>query len=558
MKFQQSNNMKILRYLLLLVSISVFGQAEVDEHFYFQLNIEDGEKLSISKNNKGQFTIVNPNNEKETKIYSAYNIFNFERAYKKSTRELLLSVYTIETDNVALISDLKYNFPDKYSRIDQFYPNEKPYYPNDYGETSPVKNLGITERLDDLDLLEMPKAWGITKGSKKVVIGISDSKIDSTDAEFKGQVSTYLSYHNRNNGIGCFHGSNVAAIAGAKMNNGYGRPGICSDCDFIGHGYGTFKYIEDLVEAGARIINTSWVVCNMGSYQENVETRINELYEDGIIIVAAAGNGKGCNKDGYDPDDYGYPAAFEKVIAVTGVYVTQDFETAKTEIDKNDREIYKYVRDRHGATLAYYKGELINPYHKWGLQANNSIDICAPAYTYLHGNYLCSGEVIMGGVTSGAAPFISGVLGLILSENYCLSAYEAETILKLSSEDIENLEGNSQYIGKLGAGRVNAYRAVKMARETKELFGNVEVSNRDLYRYHYRLENAPYNITVKNQTFRDSASVRFKARNAIYLKPGTHLKPDKTSSMTFKIDPTTPTGECFSTPPKAYERIYKK
>ena len=167
------------------------------------------------------------------------------------------------------------------------------------------------------------------------------------------------------------------------------------------------------------------------------------------------------------------------------------------------------------------------------------------------------GEVLMGGVTSGAAPYITGVLGLIFSENYCLSAYEAETILKLSSEEIENIEGNAQFKGKLGAGRVNAYRAVKMARETKELFGNVEVSNRDLYRYHYRLENAPYDITIKNQTFRDSASVRFKARNAIYLKPGTHLKPDTSSIMSFKIDSTTPTKECFPQPPKAYERIYK-
>jgi hypothetical protein len=545
-------------YILLMVSISVVAQTEMKEHFYFQLNIENGENFSVSKNGEGRFTIVNPNNTDETKIYAAYTVFNFEKAYKNSSRELLISVYNIETNNVALISNLKHNFPEKYTRIDQFYPNEKPYYPNDYGETSPVKNLGAKVMADDLDLLEMPKAWGITTGSKKVVIGISDSRIDSIDDEFNGRVSKYLKYFD-SKAANCKHGSNVAAIAGAKINNGYGRPGICPNCDMVANGYGRFKHIEELVEAGARVINTSWVVCSMGRYQENIEERINEFYEDGIIIVAAAGNGKNCHNDGYAPDDYGYPAAFEKVIAVTGIYVTQDFKTAKTEIDKNGREVYKYVKDRHGGELTYYKGKLIDPYHKWGLQSNNSIDICAPAYTYMHGNFLCNdGEIAVGGVTSAAAPFISGVLGLIFSENYCLSAYEAETILKLSSQDIENLEGNSQFIGKLGSGRVNAYRAVKMARETKELFGNVEISNRDMYRFHYRLENAPYNITLQNQTFRDSASVRFKARNAIYLKPGTHLKPDKTSSMTFKINPTTPTGACLPKPPKVYESIYKK
>jgi subtilisin family serine protease len=551
--------MKLSPFILFCAFISMTGQTEMKERFYFQLNIKNGNELLVSKNTSGNFTVVNAEDAEETKIYGSYTIFNFEKAFKNSSREKLAHVYNIETDDVGLISNLKHSFPEKYTRIDQFYPNEKPYYPNDYGETSPVENLGAKVRADDLDLLEMPKAWGITKGSKKVVIGISDARIDSTDAEFKGRVSNYLKYFN-SKGYGCNHGSNVAAIAGARDNNAYGLTGVCPDCDMIAHGYGNFKYIEELVAAGARVINTSWVLCNMGAYHENIEERIDEFYEDGIIIVAAAGNGKNCNNDGYNQDDYGYPAAYEKVIAVTGIFVTEELDKATPIIDKNNKRIYKYIRDRHPNKLNYNKdGELVASYYPWLLQSHNAIDICAPAYSYLHGNYLCNeGEIIMGGVTSGAAPFISGVLGLIFSENYCLSAYEAETILKLSSEEIENLEGNRQFIGRLGAGRVNAYRAVKMARETKELFGNVEVSNRDMYRYHYRLENAPYSITLQNQTFRDSASVRFKARNAIYLKPGTHLKPDKTSTMTFKIDPTTPTEECFPAPPKAYESIYTK
>tara|TARA_R110002072_G_scaffold18623_1_gene69515 strand:- start:35587 stop:37242 length:1656 start_codon:yes stop_codon:yes gene_type:complete len=546
-------------FLFLLLGCVAFGQTESEERFYFQLTIVGGAKLEISQNSDKQFVIINPNNNDETRIYAAYNVYDFQKAFKNSSRELLKEVYNIETDNVALISNLKHNFPDRYTRIDQYYPDEKPYYPNDYGLTSPVENLGANERFDDLDLLELPKAWGITTGSKKVVMGISDSKVDSTNLDFKGQVSQYLSYVNSGKGMSCAHGSNVAGIAGAAINNGYGRAGICPGCDMIVHGYGTFKVIEDLVEAGAKVINTSWVLCNMGSLHENIEERINELYEDGIIIVAAAGNGKGCNKDGFDPDDYGYPNAFEKVISVTGTFVTNDYDTAPRFKDDNGREIIEYVKDRHASKIGFKAdGSAQIPYPKYGMQANNAIDITAPAYTYLLGSHICYGESKMGGVTSGAAPFVTGVIGLIWSENYCLSSYEVESILKLSSEEIENLEGNTRYRGKLGAGRVNAYRAVKMARETKELFGNVEVSNRDMYRYHYRLENAPYNITVKNQTFRDSASVRFKARNAIYLKPGTTLRPDKTSRMTFKIDATTPTGECFPEPPKVYERLYKK
>ncbi len=549
-----------LSLLFIFSSFISLSQPEPEERYYFHTNIEDGELLTVSKNAYGTVLVTNANNAKETEIYAQYKVFDFGRAFPNTNNVLLKNVYTIVTNKVELLGALQYNFPEKYTRIDQFYPDEKPFYPNDYGSTSPTENLGTENPLYDLDQINAPKAWGITRGSKKVVIGISDAKIDSTNADMKGRVSNYLTYSNANVGMNCAHGTNIAGIAIASMDNAYGRPGICPECDVITIRYGSFKYVEDLVAAGAKVINTSWVFCNMGPYHENIEARINELYDDGILIVAAAGNAKGCNGDDYAPDDYVYPASFEKVISVTGVFSIYDTEEEYVFTGKEGKKATHKLKDRHLREYGFNEDGSIYPkYTKWGMQRNNAVDICAPAETYLLGSHICYGENKVGGATSAAAPFVTGVIGLIWSENYCLSSYEVESILKLSAEEIENLPGNERFKTQLGAGRVDAYRAVKMARETKELFGNVEISGRDFYRFNFKLENAPHTITIRNQTFRDSSSVDFKARNAIVLKPNTVLRPTTTdATIKLSIGPNLPTEECFPSPPKEYDTVYKK
>ncbi len=112
------------------------------------------------------------------------------------------------------------------------------------------------------------------------------------------------------------------------------------------------------------------------------------------------------------------------------------------------------------------------------------------------------------------------------------------------------------YQGKLGAGRVDAYKAVKMARDMKELMGTVNISGRDFNRFHFRLKNAPYNITMSNQIFRDSASVDFTARNSIVLESGTRLSPDQNGYIKLSINPETSTAECFPKPPKQYPTVF--
>ena len=109
----------------------------------------------------------------------------------------------------------------------------------------------------------------------------------------------------------------------------------------------------------------------------------------------------------------------------------------------------------------------------------------------------------------------------------------------------------------LGAGRIDAYQAVKMAQEMKLENGNVIVQNRDFYRFDFRLERALNSITLKEQIFKEDATVDFTARNKIVIKPNSYFKPNENGFIKLSINPKIPNEECFPTPPKKYDPIYK-
>lgn len=65
--------------------------------------------------------------------------------------------------------------------------------------------------------------------------------------------------------------------------------------------------------------------------------------------------------------------------------------------------------------------------------------------------------------TSMATPCVASVAALVMSHNTALTAPQVEQILYDTADDIEGIAGNSSYVGKLGAGRVNAYNAIFQA-----------------------------------------------------------------------------------------------
>lgn len=521
------------------------------------VDINDFGSLKIQPLSNGTLKIENPNNTRETAIYSLYTVYSFQKAYPNSTREFFKNRYRISTNSSSVLFELQRHFPDKYSEIEPIAPLPNTFYPNDYGTTSPVENLGAAFPLTGLDLINAPAAWGITKGDPKVVIGISDARVDSTNLDLAGRVSNYLRYFNTTGGTACFHGTGIAGIIGAKMDNAFGIPGICSECDMITNGYGNFDHIQELVEAGAKVINASWALCGFGPYHQNIQDRINEYYDEGILIVAGAGNAKRCNPFLRDhASNYTYPASYKNVIGVTTVYAEcGHFEDCIIEDEQFGTVHYK-IKDRHVRRQRKTDDGFVPLNSQFATQHNLSISIAAPGETFSLGRADCGLEGDeFAGLSSASAAFVTGIIGLIWSANYCLASAEVVSILKLTSEDIENLPGNEPFKMQLGAGRVDAYRAVKMAYDMQLEKGIVEVAHRDFYRFDFKLFSSPYQIEIKNQTFRDSATVDFNARKRIHLKPGTRLSPDKNGFVKLSIDPHLPTEECFPTPPIKRPRV---
>ncbi len=295
----------------------------------------------------------------------------------------------------------------------------------------------------------------------------------------------------------------------------------------------------------------------MGAQKDAINKRISEYYEDGIIIVAAAGNGIDCNRDKTSIGDQMYPASFDKVISVSGVFSEYSFVEDSFFSKDNINYTHELVDRRSGYFTINEAGVLTPTPPQKGVQVNTAVDLLAPQHSYLLGGETCGKDVKFGGASSSSAPYVTGTIGLMWSVNYCLSSYEIETILKLTSEDVENLNGNIPFKGMLGAGRLDAYKAVKMANDMKDLNGNIVIEDRDFYRFDFKIERTQHNITIQNQSFREDASVDFKARNAIVLKPNTHLKPNATGKIKLAIDPNISSRECEPQPPKKYDRIFK-
>jgi hypothetical protein len=542
--------MNKINYLLVFLLGFVLHGQEQDQLYHYQVNILNPETLTITQQADGTLKIQNPQNSRETHIFATHKVYAFQPAFPNTKRKNLINVYRVTTNSDVLLGQLENRIPEKYTRISEYFPTPNAYYPNDYGTTSPVENLGGPYPLTGLDLINAPGAWGITKGNPKVIIGISDARIDSTNVDLQGRISNYLRYFEpTTRGTACHHGTGIAAIIGAKIDNEFGIPGICSECDIIAGGYGQFDHIQTLVEAGAKVINASWALCGFGAYHQNIQERINEYYDEGILIVAGAGNAKRCNPYFRDhASNYTYPASYKRVIGVTTVYAEcGHYEDCIIEDEQYGTVHYK-IKDRHVRRQRETDGILTPINSQFASQHNLSIDIAAPGETYSIGRAECGVEDEFVGLSSASAAFVTGTIGLIWSANYCLGSAEVESILKLSSEDIENLPGNERFKMQLGAGRVDAYRAVKMAHEMQLEKGIVEISGRDFYRFDFELYSSPYQIDISNQTFRDSTTVDFKARKRIQLNPGTTLKPDENGFVKLSIDPTLPTEECFPKP----------
>ncbi|WP_045113637.1 S8 family peptidase [Microscilla marina] len=298
-------------------------------------------------------------------------------------------------------------------------------------------------------------AWGITKGAADVVIAIIDTGIDidhpdladniyinkgeipgnKLDDDHDGLVDNYKGWDligsslaspkpDNNPDIGNNgqeHGTHVAGIAGAIMNNHFGIAGIAPQCklmifkvsddtpsDTIARGYEAIKYAAD---QGADIINVSWGrATNLHSKFE--QEMIAYATQKGALVVTSAGNNS-------SNSSLQAPSTYQFVLSVASVD-TQDVKS---------------------------------PISNYGLNT----DISAPGEQII--STAANGRFETKRGTSMSSAVVAGAAALVKSKKPHLTGLQIGELLRVTSDNIDHLN-KPAYQQQLGAGRLNILRAL--------------------------------------------------------------------------------------------------
>jgi hypothetical protein len=288
------------------------------------------------------------------------------------------------------------------------------YTPDDYNIALSINNDTIDQYA--LDLINAQAAWDLSHGSDSVVIAISDQNYYQHHVELEGKIA----YYDSTNLATETHGTAVAILTAGNTNNGIGLSSIGFESKLALYQM-TFNEILVASYAGADVINISWTSgCYYTQTQQDV---INEAYNNGSFIIAAAGNGTTCG----GADSLVYPASYTNVFSVTSVGPTNNHE--------------RFIGDPSSTH-----------------QHNLAVDVSAPGYDVTISP--SSNWYLNSSGTSWAAAYVTGTVGLMLSLNKCISNIDIELILKNSSQNIDSL--NPLYAGKIGQGRLDAHEALVM------------------------------------------------------------------------------------------------
>ncbi len=354
---------------------------------------------------------ISTNSVELNQLISGYSISAMYPAFPSSRNAELQQVYQLdcacdETDLLIAVSNHKGIMVS---------PELGPHY-----ETLNTPNDFYLNFQNDyaLNLIRAQNAWDLTEGSSSIKIAITDSNFDFDHEELVGKL-VYADTNLTSSNVA--HGTAVAITAAGKTNNNAGKSSIGFNSMLQLRGM-SYNEMLNATYSGAKIVNASWVSgCTFSSYGQLV---VNEVFNNGTLIVASAGNGSTCNNASY----LVYPASFDNVLSVTSIGPNDNHE--------------RFIGDASSTH-----------------QHNAMVDISAPGYDVAIST--ASGVYISGTGSSYAAAYVSGAAALVLSVKPCLAVADLVQILKSSADAINII--NPQYTGLIGTGRLNVEAAIQLA-----------------------------------------------------------------------------------------------
>ena len=319
-----------------------------------------------------------------------------------------------------------------------FTPND-PFYATDPFSAIAAGEWGLRKAMVD-------RAWDIQRGSPSIVVATVDTGVDAGHPDLQGVLvnaprfltgpdpSCPVDATNRDdNG----HGTHVAGIIGAEGGNGLGVAGVAfgvrvmpiKALDCMGSGFlsDIARAITYAADNGARVVNVS---LGASDASDALHSAVTYALARNVVVVAAAGN---CGSESGTtrcptlnaPD---YPAAYAGVIAVGATDPNDQPATFSTAAD--------YVGVSAPGT------SIVSTFPTYRVQLNLE-GLPQNDYASLRG-------------TSQAAPFVAGVVALLLSREPLLTPEKVAQRLRTTADDV----GAPGFDTKSGNGRVNAYRAI--------------------------------------------------------------------------------------------------
>ena len=255
-------------------------------------------------------------------------------------------------------------------------------------------------------------AWDTFHTPESIDVAILDTGIDESHADLSGRIISRANFSDYPDGDVYGHGTHVAGIVSATVNNQKGVAGVSYEARLMSvkvlgdNGPGWWSDVAEGIrwsaDNGAEIINMS-----LGNNYDvlYVKEAVEYATSKGVVVVAAAGNNSNSSLF--------YPAAYPAVVSVAAT-------------DENDQK----------ATFSNFGS--------WVTMAAPGVSIIS---TYKGGYSYLSG-------TSMASPFVAGVAALIRGQHPEWTSGQVVTKLSQAIDAIPNTGNYWKY------GRINACKAV--------------------------------------------------------------------------------------------------